>query len=78
MNEPEPPITAIRGELFRRAETINNQLLARFADVADHLNHCEDRSVIGALEGSEADIAKMRSLMLLARDCFPLPQGEPQ
>ena len=30
--------------------------------------------MIGALEGAEADIAKMRSLMLLLRDCFALPR----
>jgi hypothetical protein len=32
--------------------------------------------VIGALEGAEADIAKMRSLMLLLRDYFVLPREE--
>jgi len=40
------------------------------------LSRYEDRAVIGALEGAEADIATMRSLMLLLRDCFALPRAE--
>jgi hypothetical protein len=55
---------------------MNHQLLKRFDDVADHLSRHEDRAVIGALEGSEADIAKMRSFMLLLRDCFVVPRKE--
>jgi hypothetical protein len=74
MNEPQTPVTAIREVLFRNADTLNHQLLGRFGDVADHLSRHEDRAVIGALEGAEADIAKMRSLMLLLRDCFVLPE----
>jgi hypothetical protein len=62
--------------LFRNALTLNHQLLKRFGDVADHLSRHEDRAVIGALEGAEADIAKMRSLMLLLRDCFVVPREE--
>ena len=79
MHEPQTTTEAIRTELFRKAETLNQQLLTRFSDVADHVSRHEDRAVIGALEGTEADIARMRSLMLLLRDCFALPrhEGEP-
>jgi hypothetical protein len=62
--------------LFRNALTLNQQLLERFGTVADHVSRHEDRAVIGALEGSEADIAKMRSFMLLLRDCFVVPRKE--
>jgi len=62
--------------LFRNALALHEQLVGRFLDVGDHLNRREDRAVIGALEGAEADIAKMRSLMVLLRDCFPVrPEG---
>jgi hypothetical protein len=76
MNEPQAPITAIREVLFRNAETLNRQLLKRFADTADHVSRHEDRAVIGALDGAEADTQRIRNLRLLARDCFPLPDEE--
>jgi hypothetical protein len=69
-------MAAIREILFRNADIVNDQLLKRFADVTDHLTRQEDRAVIGALEGAEADIAKMRSLMLLLRDCFVVKREE--
>ena len=74
MNESQTTVAAIREVLLRNADIVNNQLLKRFGDVADHLSRHEDRAVIGALEGAEADIAKMRSLMLLLRDCFVVPR----
>ena len=74
MNKPQTTVAAIREVLFRNADIVNHQLLKRFGEVADHLSHHEDRAVIGALEGAEADIAKMRSLMLLLRDCFVVPR----
>ena len=76
MNKPQTTVAAIREVLFRNALTLNHQLLERFGTVADHLRRHEDRAVIGALEGAEADIAKMRSLMLLLRDCFVVPREE--
>ncbi len=74
MNKPQTTVSAIREVLFQNADTVNHQLLKRFGEVAEHLNRHEDRAVIGALEGAEADIAKMRSLMLLLRDCFVVPR----
>ena len=76
MNKPQTTVAAIREVLFRNADTVNHQLLKRFGEVADHLSRHEDRAVIGALEGAEADIAKMRSLMLILRDCFALPRQD--
>jgi hypothetical protein len=40
------------------------------------LSRHEDRAVIGTLEGAEADIAKMRGLMVLLRDCFVVPRED--
>ena len=76
MHEPRTTTEAIREEFFRRAEVINKQLVNKLYDVEGHLSRHEDRAVIGALEGTEADIARMRSLMLLLRDCFALPREE--
>jgi hypothetical protein len=76
MDESQTTVAAIREVLFRNADTLNHQLLGRFGVVADHLTRQEDRAVIGALEGAEADIAKMRSLMLILRDCFALPRQD--
>ena len=76
MDEPQTTVAAIREVLFRNADIVNHQLLKRFGDAADHLSLHEDRAVIGTLEGAEADIAKMRSLMLLLRDCFVVPREE--
>jgi hypothetical protein len=76
MNEPEKAVVAIREVIFRNADTLNQLLIRRFGDVADHLSRQEDRAVIGALEGAEADIGKMRNLMLLLRDYFAPPREE--
>ena len=65
MSELPTTTQAIRAELFRKAETINKRLLARFADVAGHVSRREERAVIGTLEGTEVEILRMRSLMLL-------------
>ena len=56
--------------MFRKAETLNERLLTRLRDAASHLSRNEDRAVIGALAGMEADIESMRTLMVLVRDHF--------
>ena len=76
MNEPQKTVVAIREVIFRNADTLNQILVRRFGDVADHLSRQEDRAVIGALEGAEADVRKMRNLMLLLRDYFAPPSEE--
>jgi hypothetical protein len=70
MNNPQLPIKAIRTVLFRKAETLNERVYLRLAQVAAHLQQGEHRAAIGALEGVDADIAQIRALMLLMRDCF--------
>jgi hypothetical protein len=57
--------------LFRKAETLNERLLTRLRDVASHLSGNQDRAVIGAIAGMEADVLSMRTLMVLVRDHFP-------
>ena len=52
----QSPTEAIRSLLFRRAETLNEELLTRLRDVASHLSRNEDCAVIGAIAGMEADI----------------------
>ena len=64
------PTEAIRSLLFRKAETINERLLTRLRDAASHLSKTQDRAVIGAIAGMEADIDMMRTLMALVRDHF--------
>ena len=71
MNNNQSPERAIREVIFRNAETLTNRLLQRLADLATHVSKEEDRAAIGALSGTEADIERIRSLMVLARDCFP-------
>ncbi len=70
MDDPQSPTNAIRSLLFRKAETINERLLTRLHDAAIHLSRNEDRAVIGALAGMEADVESMRTFMVLVRDHF--------
>lgn len=57
--------------------TINQRLFKRFAETVDYLGSGSELAVLGALEGTEADVASLRSLMLVLRDCFgpPKPEG---
>lgn len=61
--------------MFRRARTLNQRLFKRFAETLDYLGSGSELAVLGALEGTEADIASMRNLMLLLRDCFRAEEG---
>jgi len=70
MDDPQSPTKAIRILLFRKAKTINERLLTRLHDAAGHLSRNENRAVIGALAGMEADIESMRIFMVLMRDHF--------
>ena len=76
MKENElPEVTeAIRAAVFRRAETINQRLFQRFAEMVDHLGSGSELAALGTLEGAEADLASLRSLMLVLRDCFTPPK----
>ncbi len=70
MDDPQSPTKAIRSLLFRKAEAINERLLTRLHDAAIHLSRNENRAVIGALAGMEADVERMRAFMELIRDHF--------
>lgn len=70
MSEPQSPTETIRSLLFRKAETLNELMLTRLRDAATHLSKNQDRAVIGAIAGMEADIESMRTLMVLVRDHF--------
>lgn len=70
MDDPQSPTKAIRNLLFRKAEEINERLLTRLQDAAAHLSRNENRAVIGALAGMEADVDRIRTFMVLIRDHF--------
>jgi hypothetical protein len=70
MDNPQTPAKAIRDLLFREANTINERLLRRLQDAAGHLSRNENRVVIGALAGMEAEVERMRTFMVLIRDHF--------
>lgn len=76
MDERQTTVAAIREVIFQNAASLNQRLLERFGTVADHMSRQEERAVIGALDGAEADIAKMRNLMLILRDCFAVRRDE--
>jgi len=66
----ETPNEAMRNLLFRKAETLNQQLLKRLHDAERHLGKNNELAAIGALAGLESEIGSMRRLMTLVRDCF--------
>ena len=70
MLNQDSPTEAIRALLFQRAQVLNDHLLRRLADAAGHINNKEHRAVIGALDGLEADIQTIRTLMVLMEECF--------
>lgn len=76
MSNPQSPNDAIRALLFRKAETLNQQLLKRLGDAAKHLSTSNELGAIGALAGMESDVASMRGLMVLVRDYFQTQPSE--
>jgi hypothetical protein len=56
---------ALRRRVIERAMTINTNLLARLATVADDLDVGAHRAALGGLDGLERQIVEMRSLLLL-------------
>jgi hypothetical protein len=44
--------------------------LRRLADAASHVNSKNHRAVIGALDGLEAEVQTIRTLMVLMDECF--------
>jgi hypothetical protein len=70
MSKPQSPNEAIRSLLFRKAELLAEQLIMRLTDAMSSLTKSEERAVIGALAGMEADVMDLRALMVLVRDYF--------
>jgi hypothetical protein len=56
---------ALRRRVIERAMTINTNLLARLATVADDLDVGAHRAALGGLDGLERQIVEIRSLLLL-------------
>jgi hypothetical protein len=55
----------IRQRILGRAKTINAEILTRLAVAADDLNAGHHRAAIGALDGIEAQLNIIRSVLLL-------------
>ena len=71
MSNPQTANEAVRDLMFRKAETLNQQLLKRLGDTARHLSKNNELGAIGALVGLESDVSNMRKLMGIVRDHFP-------
>jgi len=56
--------------VFAKAKLSHERLTRQLADVGESLGKGEHLAAIGALEGLEADVNRIRGLMLLLRDCF--------
>jgi hypothetical protein len=62
---PHDPDEAIRERILGRAKAINEEILARLSTAADDLEAGQHRAALGALDGIEAQIDTMRSVLLL-------------
>jgi hypothetical protein len=65
--EPQPhdPDEAIRARVLERAKAVNSEILVRFQIAADDLEAGQHRAALGALDGIEAQLSTMRSVLLL-------------
>jgi hypothetical protein len=63
--QPHDPDEAIRERILGRAKTINAQILARLSTAQDDLAAGQHRAALGALDGIEAQINIIRSVLLL-------------
>ena len=59
------PDEAIRQRILGRAKTINAEILARLRIALDDLEAGQHRAALGALDGIEAQIGIIRSVLLL-------------
>jgi hypothetical protein len=63
---PSPdPDEAIRERILSRAKTVNAEILDRLRLAADDLEAGEHRAALGALDGIEAQLTIIRSVLLL-------------
>jgi hypothetical protein len=66
-NNPPPhdPDEVIRQRILDRAKSINAEILERLATAQDDLSAGQHRAALGALDGIEAQLAIIRSVLLL-------------
>jgi hypothetical protein len=63
---PSPdPDEAIRERVLSRAKAVNAEILERLRIAADDLEAGEHRAALGALDGIEAQLTIIRSVLLL-------------
>jgi hypothetical protein len=70
MNPKKTTTEEIRTVVFAKAKLSHERLTRQLADVGESLGKGEHLAAIGALEGLEVDVNRIRELMLLLRDCF--------
>jgi hypothetical protein len=59
------PDEAIRDRILSRAKAVNAEILDRLRIAADNLEAGEHRAALGALDGIEAKLTTIRSVLLL-------------
>ena len=63
--QPLDPDEAIRERILGRAKTINAAILVRITTAQDDLEGGQHRAALGALDGIEAQLNIIRSVLLL-------------
>ena len=63
--QSDDPDEAIRDRILGRAKTINAEILARLTTAQEDLEAGQHRAALGALDGIEAQINIIRSVLLL-------------
>lgn len=69
-SNPANPVDEVRLLLFNQAAGITMRLNQRLADAAEDISVSNALGAIGAIEGAEKEIEKLRILMILVRDNF--------
>ena len=64
-SQSRDPDEAIRERILSRAKAVNAQILDRLRIAADDLEAGEHRAALGALDGIEAQLTIIRSVLLL-------------
>jgi hypothetical protein len=64
-SQPHDLDEAIRERILARAKTVNAEILTRLRTAQDDLEAGEHRAALGALDGIEAQINIIRSVLLL-------------
>lgn len=64
-SQSHDPDEAIRERILGRAKKINAEILARLSTAQDDLESGQHRAALGALDGIEAQLTIVRSVLLL-------------